>query len=72
MYIALASMFRDISLFQGNRLFKSKLLKFWTGNFILYLRAITRRLNIAIPDTENASKNIDPTVPKENGKDLWG
>ncbi|KAH8659511.1 hypothetical protein BGZ61DRAFT_433606 [Ilyonectria robusta] len=72
MYIAMAAMFRDTSLIQGNRHLKSKLFKFWAGNFDLYLRAIAHRLNIAIPDTENASENIDPTMPKGNGKDPWG
>ncbi|KAH6971980.1 hypothetical protein EDB80DRAFT_302467 [Ilyonectria destructans] len=49
MYIAMASMFRDISLIQGNRHFKSKLFKFWARNFDIYLRAIAHQLNIAIP-----------------------
>ncbi|KAH7111577.1 hypothetical protein EDB81DRAFT_925979 [Dactylonectria macrodidyma] len=37
-----------------------------------YLQAIAHRLNITIPDTENVSKNIEPTMPKGNGKDPWG
>ncbi|KAH7137627.1 hypothetical protein EDB81DRAFT_799764 [Dactylonectria macrodidyma] len=72
MYIAMASMFRDVSLIQGNRQLKAKLFKFWAGNFDLYLQAIAHRLNITIPDTENVSKNIEPTIPKGNGKDPWG
>ncbi|KAH7119287.1 hypothetical protein EDB81DRAFT_914949, partial [Dactylonectria macrodidyma] len=69
MYITMASMFRDVSLIQGNRQLKAKLFKFWAGNFDLYLQAIAHRLNITIPDTENVSKNIEPTMPKGNGKD---
>ncbi|KAH7137570.1 hypothetical protein EDB81DRAFT_799567 [Dactylonectria macrodidyma] len=72
MYIAMASMFRDLSLIQGNRQLKAKLFKFWAGNFDLYLQAIAHRLNITIPDTENVSKNIEHTMPKGNRKDPWG